>query len=89
MWLQGQLETKILELPREDNFEAYIVKPSAVLKKDAWLLGMVMAVAPLPSIRVDELGVTMVDLSTVGDEKRVWDNADIVTKGREILRQGS
>ena len=80
------METKVLELPAEENFEAYIVKPSAVLKRDAWVLGMVAAVVPVPSIRVDELGAAMVNLATVGDEKRVWDNADLVTRGREILR---
>ena len=89
MSVQGQLETKILELPDEENFEAYIVKPSGVLKKDAWVLKMVMVVMPVPSIRVDELGAAMVDLGTVGDEKKVWDNADLVTRGREILRQTS
>ena len=83
------METKLLEVPKGEAMEAYIVKPSAVLRKDAWLLGMVMGVMPFPTIRVDDLAAAMLDLVVVGDLKRVWDNAEIVGRVREVLGRGT
>ena len=83
------METRLLELPQGEALEAYIVKPSVVLRMDAWVLGMIMGVVPLPSIRVDELAAAMLDIVMIGDERRVWDNAEIVERGKEVLRRGA
>jgi len=52
-----------------------------VRKGGKGVLGWVM-----PSVGVDELSACMVDLAVWGSEKSVWENRELGTRGRELLR---
>lgn len=44
-----------------------------------------IAASVVPMIRVDELAAAMVDIAVNAGEKGMWENRDLVEKGREVL----
>jgi hypothetical protein len=57
-----------------------------VLAKSGGLASI--AAMALPAIKVDVLAAAMVDLALHGGEKKILENSDLVSLGREKLREG-
>ncbi|KAH8647602.1 hypothetical protein BGZ60DRAFT_391177 [Tricladium varicosporioides] len=83
--LGGEAETTLLDFAKqnEKSFEAYIARPAGVRAKDGMNLDCVVGTSY--SIKVDELAASLIDAVVTGNEKRTWENKDLVTKGREVL----
>jgi nucleoside-diphosphate-sugar epimerase len=95
--LKGETENGLMAL-NEDcrkngcRFEGYVVRPGMVTtakEKEGVVMSLLNASKIMYSsaIRVDELAATMVELATKGSELRTWNNCDMVSFGREILKQ--
>jgi len=73
------------------NWQTTIFKPSAVTKSTGW--GLMEALAPIVgthhSVKVGELAASMTEVALQGTERRVWDNQEIVLKGREVLERAA
>jgi hypothetical protein len=41
------------------------------------------------SVKVGELAASMTEVALQGTERRVWDNQEIVLKGREVLERAA
>lgn len=91
--VRGAAEARVLAAAEDDGgesgFAVYVVKPGGVLPKDKgffqWILGDSL------SIRIDELGATMVDLAVHGNEneERVFSNQEIIRHARKLLEKSS
>lgn len=66
-------------------WSSHIVKPSMVLPKQAgiWLrLGGCI----IGSVQVDELAAAMIDIVRNGSGGKIWQNAEIVMRGRSVIK---
>ncbi len=39
----------------------------------------------MPSVRVDQLAATLVDVAVNGGQRSVFENADLASRGKEVL----
>lgn len=84
--VRGAAEARVLESAEDGSqseFTVYVVKPGAVLRKDKAILQRCILGDSL-SIRIDELGATMVDLAVQGNEQKVFHNQDIIRHARKL-----
>jgi len=86
--LAGQAEINLLQLAKErpDEFEAYIMRPAFVLGKER-TLGNAVKAALGYTVSVDELASVLLDVAEKGAEKDTWENAELRTRGRELVRR--
>ena len=70
-----------------ETLDGYVVRPSAVLAKSGGFANV--AAMALPAIKVDVLAAAMVDLALHGGEKKILENKDLVSLGREKLSRGN
>ncbi|KAJ6007184.1 hypothetical protein N7522_005535 [Penicillium canescens] len=74
--IRGQVENEILEFARDHTgFEAHIMRPAMVLARDMSLRSLAFSLGP--SVKVDDLARTMLDLALIGGQKNIWENADM------------
>ncbi|OQD87520.1 hypothetical protein PENANT_c005G10105 [Penicillium antarcticum] len=74
--IRGQVETETLDFARDHTgFEAHIMRPAMILTRDMSLQRLVFSLGP--SIKVDDLARTMLDLALNGGPKNIWENADM------------
>jgi len=82
--VRGAAEARVSESAEDGSqseFTVYVVKPGAVLP------GAILPRCILGdslSIRIDELGATMVDLAVQGNEQKVFHNQEIIKHGRKL-----
>ncbi len=84
--VRGAAEARVLgstEDGSQGEFSVYLVKPGAVLPKDGAFLQRCILGDSL-SIRINELGATMVDLAVQGNEQKVFHNQEIIKYGRKL-----
>ena len=75
--LQGQVENELLAYAKEhpDTFEACIVRPGFVLKKETNVRDLVRELGP--SVRVDVLAKVMLGAALNGNEQQILENSNI------------
>ena len=82
-----------MELGKQDADvgATYIVRPAFALKKDMWspTPTIISAGGMIPTVKVDELAATMIKIAIDGSERQIWENKDLVRKGREIFSQAT
>ena len=83
--IRGAAEARVLE-SAEDGSQSesavYVVKPGAVLPKNIAILQR--CIGDSLSIRINELGATMVDLAVQGNEQKVFRNQEIISHARKL-----
>lgn len=90
MW-QGRTELELVELgTQQDALIPYVVRPGVVQKKDVGFVTstLISAGGLMPQIGVDELAAATVNIAMSGtemEERQVWDNQELVVRGRESL----
>ena len=80
---QGETENQLLELGKKHGtaLDVRIARPAFVTSKSSSsVVGALWNM--LPSIKVDILARGMVDIALNGSAKEVFENADLVTQGR-------
>jgi len=82
----GGVEAKLLDFAQShpSNFQSYIMRPAGVLTKDTSVKNYLMGF--VPSVRVDELAATMLDVAINGSKMETWENRDLAKRGRELLK---
>jgi hypothetical protein len=85
--IKGDAENKLLGLTAEhgDAFDAFVVRPGGVLASPGGVAG-VAARLGAPVVSVQGLAAVMVELAVGGGEEKVWENAELVARGRELLK---
>ncbi|KAJ5736953.1 uncharacterized protein N7483_002078 [Penicillium malachiteum] len=74
--LRGEVESGLLDFAEsKPDFSCYIMQPGLVLSRGMSLRNLVFGLAP--SIRVDDMARSMVDLALKGGEKRIWENDEM------------
>lgn len=86
--LKGEGENIVIEASKTSkNLDAYILRPGGVLSVRSglggFLSGAVQALAPM--IAVDRLAAAAVQLAVHGNEKKIVENAQLVSLGKESL----
>jgi hypothetical protein len=82
--VRGAAEARVLEAAdKEGELATYVVKPAAVLYNSQsfvqkWIMGDSL------SVRVADVGATMVDLAVHGGEQRIFLNQDIIKRTGEL-----
>lgn len=77
--IRGAAEARVLECSDDavqNAFEVYLVKPGAALPRNGAIFQCVLGSSL--SIGITELGAAMVDLAVYGNEKRVFQNNDLL-----------
>lgn len=69
----------------KDAFDSYIVRPGAVLADGGGVAGVAVCMGA-PAVSVQGLAAVMVELALKGGEEKVWENAKLVSRGRELLK---
>lgn len=74
---QGQVENDLIACAKEhaEDFESYIMRPAFVLSETTNVKELVFSLGP--SVKVDVLAKTMLDIAVNGSERQIWENADI------------
>lgn len=90
---QGEAENQLIRLERKNPgaFAAFLAQVGSVVPKaNKGLLAMAVLTKPLnPYIMVDELAAVLIDIALNGGETQTLTNADLVVRGRSLLkRQG-
>lgn len=83
--IRGQLETALLDFANatdsrssKNSFESYIVRPGMVLQNNGSNFSLKSMVGCLiPSVQVDVLAMTMLDLASKGGNQRLVENTDL------------
>ncbi|KAJ5594104.1 uncharacterized protein N7459_000312 [Penicillium hispanicum] len=74
--IRGQVENELLAFANNhSDFKAYIVRPAMVLSRETSMHSLVFGLGP--SIKVDTLAGSMVELALKGGEKSIWENVDL------------
>ncbi|MCJ1240724.1 hypothetical protein MMC14_008728 [Varicellaria rhodocarpa] len=87
--VRGAAEARVLESAEDgsqNGFTVHVVKPGGVLPKNQTFLQRYIFGDSL-SIRINELGATMVDLAVHGNEQKVFHNQEIIKHGRKLLEK--
>ena len=83
--VRGAAEARVLESAEDASqgeFTVYVVKPGAVLSRNGAILQCILGDSL--SIRINELGATMVDLAVQGNAQKVFHNQEIIKHGRKL-----
>lgn len=83
--LQGEVETKILDLEKNDTNEqwtSFVAKPSMVTNGES----IMRFVASSHYIPLAELGAALADVAVAGGERRVLDNGELRQRGQAALK---
>lgn len=90
MWIvlthsQGLAELNLVEFAKKTpGFESYIARPASVQpKNNGAIMSAVMSL--LPSVRVDQLAATLIDLAVHGGDRQTWENGQLAMRGRTLL----
>jgi hypothetical protein len=85
--IKGDAETRLLDLAagHGDAFDAFIVRPGAVLARGGGAAGLAVRMGA-PAVSVQALAAVVVELALRGGEGKVWENAALVSRGRELLK---
>ncbi|KIW56501.1 hypothetical protein PV05_05160 [Exophiala xenobiotica] len=89
--VRGATEARVLESAADGShsgFTVYVVKPGGVVPKDKGILQRCVFGDSI-SVRIDELGATMIDLAVRGSEQKVFQNQDIIKHARKLQEQSS
>jgi hypothetical protein len=71
-----------LAIDNRPEFETYILRPAMVVARGMSLRSLTLGLGP--SVKVDVLAKTMLDLAVHGGDKNIWENADI-NQGVEVI----
>ncbi|MCJ1395431.1 hypothetical protein MMC18_008317 [Xylographa bjoerkii] len=84
--VKGEAENGLfaLEKGNEGVFEVLVVRPAGILPKERTLKGLILMLGP--AVKVEAVGVVMVDMVVKGCEKKTLENGEIVRRGMELLR---
>ncbi|KUI55976.1 Protein FMP52, mitochondrial [Cytospora mali] len=82
--IRGQVETEVIEHAKKNPgaFEAYVMRPGLVLKKEFNLADVGRSF--ITSVRVDALAKVTIDVALNGFEREIWENGDIVERGKTM-----
>ena len=89
--VRGATEAMVLESGEDGSrgeFMGYLVKPGAVLPKNGATIPKCILGDSL-SIKIDELGATMVDLAVRGNEQKVFQNKEIISYGKKLQQESN
>lgn len=80
------MEHELIEHAKENPaaFEAYILRPGFVLKKEFSLIDVARSLAP--SVGLDAIGRVMVDIALIGCESDTLENGDIVERSNTAVK---
>ncbi|KAJ5648143.1 hypothetical protein N7490_004515 [Penicillium lividum] len=74
--LRGQVETVLLDFAKDHSgFKPYIMRPAMIISPGMSLHSLVFGLGP--SVRVDVLARSMIDLVLNGGKKEIWENSDM------------
>ena len=88
--VRGTAEVRVLESAEDGSqseFTVNVVKPGAVVSKNRAILQRILGDSL--SIRISELGATMVDLAVQGNEQKVFHNQEIIKHRRELQKKSN
>jgi hypothetical protein len=85
--VKGEAENKLLDFTVKHNgaFDAFIIRPAAVIASDggvAWVAASLRA----PVVSVQRLAAVMLELALNGGQEKIWENRELVSRGRELLK---
>lgn len=82
---QGLAELNLVNFAKKNpGFESYIARPASVQPKhNGAIMSAVMSL--LPSVKVDQLAATLVDLAVNGSDRQTWENGQLATRGSTLL----
>ena len=82
--VKGEAENGLFALMKEkESFEVLVVRPAGIIPRGRTLMGMIMALGP--AVKVEAVGVMMVDITVNGCIERTLENGEIVRRGKELL----
>ncbi|KAJ5785470.1 uncharacterized protein N7503_010682 [Penicillium pulvis] len=74
--LRGQVETELLDFARAHaDFKPYIMRPAMIISPKMSLHSLLYGLGP--SVKVDVLAKCMIELALKGEDKAIWENADM------------
>ena len=85
--INGEAENKLLDFTAEHKgaFDAFIIRPAVVIASDggvAWVAECLRA----PVVSVQRLAAVMIELALNGGQEKIWENRELVSRGRELLK---
>jgi hypothetical protein len=85
--VKGEAENKLLGFTAEHmgTFDAFIIRPAAVISSNggvAWVAASLRA----PVVSVQRLAAVMIELALNGGQEKIWENRDLVSRGRELMK---
>jgi hypothetical protein len=83
--LKGQAETHLLKAneEKENVLDAYVLRPASVLPKETSLRKIIQGLAL--SIGVEVLSAAAADLAINGSEEKLFQNTELVERGKAFL----
>ncbi|KAJ7478701.1 hypothetical protein B0H11DRAFT_1864441 [Mycena galericulata] len=87
--IKGMAQNRLLEFAQQEvnqgRWETYIVEPAMVLPKEGDVLRRLWGFL-VGSVKVEELAAVMIDVVSNGNKDKILQNAQIVEKGRILLK---
>jgi len=71
---------------QDHSWETYIARPSMVLSKRPGFLSRVAGWI-LGAVQVDHLAIAMLDMVSNGSAQDTFENADLLKKGAQVMRE--
>ncbi|KAJ7116072.1 hypothetical protein C8R44DRAFT_628816 [Mycena epipterygia] len=89
--IKGTAETEMMAFAKqkevhEGRWETYIVKPAMVLHTEGDVLKRLGGYL-LGTVKVDELAAVMIDIVSNGSNEQILQNADIVARGKLLVKR--
>jgi len=83
--LGGQAELDMLSFAEKNanDFEAYVVRPAAVLTRDRTIKNKVLGSLPY-SIQLEDLAAGLIDIAENGAKMTIFENADLRKRSKEM-----
>lgn len=83
--MKGQAETHLLKAneEKENVLDAYVLRPASVLPKETSLRKIIQGLAL--SIGVEVLSAAAADLAINGSEEKLFQNTELVERGKAFL----
>ncbi|KAJ5631962.1 hypothetical protein N7490_008301 [Penicillium lividum] len=73
---QGQVETELLKFAEAHaDSKPYVMRPAMFISQGMSLHSLVFGLGP--SVKVDVLAKSMIELALKGGDKAIWENADM------------
>lgn len=88
--VKGMAESALFEVPGKiaGRVEAYSVRPCGIYQKNPTLKDRFLTAVVLPSCRVEELAVVMVEVAVEGNRERIVPHEKIKEWGGRLLKEG-